>query len=317
MGPYRKPVLINWTKKYGRCWCKLLTIMCLTFAALIEPFRFIPNWRIDDVMVSYATKGGGVGPHFDQYDVFLVQGLGTRLWQIGKNCNQRTPLLPNQGLKLLADFSPADEWNCEPGDILYIPPGLSHNGIATSDDCMTYSIGFRAPSSSELIGYWADDILVELTDDDRYRDVHTKARSNSGEITSQEIDTLHKMITEKIDDQEAFARWFGQFNSTPKYPDMDWQPDAVLDAAQIKEMLANQPSITRNPASRFSYIEHSENHVSLFVDGQLFDCTEEVAIFAKSLTSDDPVVIALGHSQSDAVNALLQALHQQGSFFFN
>ncbi|MBP7951907.1 MAG: cupin domain-containing protein, partial [Sphingorhabdus sp.] len=106
-------------------------------AALVEPFRFIPDWRIDDVMVSYATDGGGVGAHFDQYDVFLIQGLGTRRWQVGGYCDDNTPLLPHDDLRLLADFEATDEWLLEPGDILYVPPGFSHNGVAVGDDCMT------------------------------------------------------------------------------------------------------------------------------------------------------------------------------------
>ena len=122
-------------------------------AALIDPFRFIPNWRIDDVMVSYATDGGGVGAHFDQYDVFLIQGLGQRRWQIGALCDADTELLPHDDLRLLAKFEPSDEWVLNPGDILYLPPRFAHNGVAVGDDCMTYSIGFRAPSRAELIAH--------------------------------------------------------------------------------------------------------------------------------------------------------------------
>src|SRR5690606_748288 len=120
-------------------------------AALIEAFRFIPNWRIDDVMVSYAVDGGGVGAHFDQYDVFLIQGAGRRRWQVGAPCNADTPLLPNDDVRLLADFKAVDEWILEPGDILYVLPRIAHNGVAIGDDCMTYSIGFRAPSRADLI----------------------------------------------------------------------------------------------------------------------------------------------------------------------
>ena len=131
-------------------------------AALIEPFRFIPDWRIDDAMVSYAADSGGVGPHFDQYDVFLIQGMGKRRWKVGAMCDESTALMPHDDLRLLADFEATDEWILEPGDILYVPPGVSHEGIAVGDDCMTYSIGFRAPSRSELIGYWSDDLLADM-----------------------------------------------------------------------------------------------------------------------------------------------------------
>jgi len=122
-------------------------------AALIAPFRFVPDWRIDDVMVSYASDGGGVGPHFDQYDVFLIQGLGRRRWQVGGHgadaCTDATPLLPHDDLRLLADFRPVEEWVLEPGDMLYVPPRVAHNGVAVGTDCMTYSVGFRAPAGGK------------------------------------------------------------------------------------------------------------------------------------------------------------------------
>ena len=102
-------------------------------AELLEPFRFIPNWRLDDVMVSYAADGGGVGAHFDQYDVFLIQGLGRRRWQVGTRCDDATPLLPGDDLRRLAHFEPTDEWVLEPGDMLYVPPGFGHNGVAVGD----------------------------------------------------------------------------------------------------------------------------------------------------------------------------------------
>ncbi len=139
-------------------------------ADLLTPFRFVPNWRVDDVMVSLAADGGGVGPHFDQYDVFLIQGSGRRRWQIGGPCGEDTPLAPNDDLRLLADFRAVEEWVLEPGDILYVPPGIAHHGVAVGDDCMTYSVGFRAPSRADLIAHWTDDVLDALTDDDRYRD---------------------------------------------------------------------------------------------------------------------------------------------------
>src|SRR5688572_6389789 len=139
-------------------------------AALIEPFRFVPDWRIDDVMVSLAADGGGVGPHFDQYDVFLVQGLGRRRWRIGAMCDASSLLLAHDDLRLLADFAPLEEHVLGPGDILYVPPGIAHDGIAESDDCMTYSVGFRAPSRSELVAHFCDHVLGTLEDDDRYAD---------------------------------------------------------------------------------------------------------------------------------------------------
>lgn len=105
-------------------------------AQLLEQFRFLPSWRIDDVMISYAAPGGGVGPHFDNYDVFLLQGHGRRRWKVGQMCSSDSPLREHADLRILADFEQSDEWVLEPGDMLYLPPRLAHYGIA-EDECMT------------------------------------------------------------------------------------------------------------------------------------------------------------------------------------
>ncbi len=285
-------------------------------AALIEPFRFVPNWRIDDVMVSLAADEGGVGPHFDQYDVFLIQGLGRRRWQVGAHCDAETALLPHDDLRLLAHFEAIDEWVLEPGDILYVPPRVAHNGVAVGNDCMTYSIGFRAPSRSELIADFADDLTAEMPDDDRYEDPGLQAQTNPGEISAEAIAGLHAMITEKLGDREAFARWFGGYNSTPKYPDIDWKPEEPVEVAHLREMIADGEPLSRNPASRFSFIRQEVGAVLLFVDGECFECVEETAAFAETLCAQDCVVVDPQLTNSDAAMTLLAQLFNQGSLAF-
>ncbi len=206
-------------------------------AELLAPFRFIPNWRIDDVMVSYAVEGGGVGAHFDQYDVFLVQGKGSRRWQIGGFCDDDTELLPHDDLRLLAEFAPLEEWTLEPGDILYLPPRIAHNGVAVGNDCMTYSIGFRAPSRQELVEGWTDTLLDEFSDDDRYADVGLVGQANPGEISSDALSHLRDMVSEGLSDGSAFARWFGQFATTAKNSDIDWRPETQIAARDVMERL--------------------------------------------------------------------------------
>ena len=283
-------------------------------AALIEPFRFIPNWRIDDIMVSYATDEGGVGPHFDQYDVFLIQGLGKRRWQVGAQCDSGTALLPHDDLRLLANFEAQDEWILDPGDILYIPPRVAHNGVAVGDDCMTYSIGFRAPSRSELIGHWCDDLLAEMQDDDRYEDPNLEQQKNPGEISTVALAALHTMITAKMVDHNAFARWFGQYSSTPRYPDMDWRPEEPVGTKPLRESLASGVPLSRNPASRFSFIRQGTGRpLLLFVDGQCFECVEETVAYAESLCAQDRMTLDPGLTNSDAAMALITALFNQGS----
>lgn len=281
-------------------------------AALLAPFRFVPNWRIDDVMVSYASDGGGVGPHFDQYDVFLIQGLGRRRWQIGALCDGDTELLAHDDLRLLAHFEATDEWILEPGDMLYVPPRIAHNGIAVGDDCMTYSMGFRAPARSELIAHFCDDLLSALDDDDRYADPGLSRQANSGEITAEALGRLHAMITQTLGNRDAFARWFGAYTTTPKYPEADWQPESAIAIDDLRARLACGETLHRNPASRFSFVRQGAGAVTLFVDGESFDCDGALAEFAETLCAQDRVTVA---GQSDVVGLVLK-LFNQGSIGF-
>jgi 50S ribosomal protein L16 3-hydroxylase len=285
-------------------------------AALLEPFRFIPNWRVDDVMVSYAVDGGGVGPHFDQYDVFLVQGLGQRRWQLGGLCDDATELLPHDDLRLLAGFEAVEEWVLEPGDILYVPPRYAHNGVAVGDDCMTYSIGFRAPSRRELVGGWAESLLAELDDDDRYADPDLPAQDNPGEITPAALDRLHAMVAEKLLDRRAFARWFAQFSTTPKNPEFDWRPEEPIDTEYLRRCLAEGVPLLRNPASRFSFVRELGS-LLLFVDGQCLPCTGDAAKFAELISARDRLTVDPAMSAAEPVLELIVELYNMGSIAFD
>jgi 50S ribosomal protein L16 3-hydroxylase len=286
-------------------------------AALLAPFRFIPNWRIDDVMVSYATDGGGVGPHFDQYDVFLIQGHGQRRWRVGQLCDDASALLPHDELRLLADFQATDEWLLEPGDILYVPPRIAHDGVAVGDDCMTYSIGFRAPSRHELITSFADELVTEMEDDDRYVDPGLATQTNPGEISATALATLHQMVTEKLADRNAFSRWFGEYTSAPKYPEVDWKPEEPADAEQLQEWIENGEPLTRNPASRFSFVRADGGAVLLFVDGECFETAHEAASFAEALCAQEDMIVDANLTQSKPTMALLVQLYNQGSIAFD
>jgi 50S ribosomal protein L16 3-hydroxylase len=285
-------------------------------AALLEPFRFIPNWRVDDVMVSYAVEGGGVGPHFDQYDVFLVQGLGRRRWQLGELCDDATELLPHDHLRLLASFEPTAEWILEPGDILYVPPRFAHNGIAASDDCMTYSIGFRAPSRRELIANWCESLVADLEDDDRYSDPDLSAQDNPGEITSWAIDRLHTMVTERMLDRDAFAGWFARYSTASKNPEIDWRPEKPISANDLRHLLAGHVPMIRNPASRYSFIRQTAS-LSLFVDGECFTCTGEAAAFAERICAQSRVVPSSDMLTSQPTTDLIAKLFNLGSIAFD
>ena len=282
-------------------------------AALIAPFRFIPNWRIDDIMVSYATDGGGVGPHYDQYDVFLIQGNGRRRWRVGQLCDDESPLVPHDELRLLAEFHATDEWLLEPGDILYVPPRIAHDGVAVGDDCMTYSVGFRAPSRSELLTHFVDDLVAEMEDDDRYADPELAIQDNPGEISSAALDNLHRLAIEKLQDRSYFARWFGSYSSTRKYPEIDWSPEDLESEADIAVQLKEGVLVSRNPASRFSFLRQDDTTILLFVDGTVFHCADASARFAEHLCRTDAIALPAQEKPDEQLQQLVTALVNQGS----
>ncbi len=180
---------------------------------LLKQFSFIPHARLDDLMVSYAPKGGGVGPHFDPYDVFLLQGLGHRRWQISTQADKT--LIEGAPLRVLKDFKVEQEWVLEAGDMLYLPPHCAHNGIA-EDDCMTYSIGFRTPAYQEL----AEQFLVYLQDricvDGMYADPGLKLQKHPSEIGPEMLQQVSAAIKQVRWDDEDVANFLGCYLSDPK-----------------------------------------------------------------------------------------------------
>ena len=189
-------------------------------ADLLQHFNFIPTARLDDLMVSYAPKGGGVGPHFDSYDVFLLQGSGHRRWQISAQPDRT--LIEGVPLKIIKDFKVEQEWVLAPGDMLYLPPHYAHNGVA-EDDCMTYSIGFRAPSHQEL----AEQFLVYMQDriclDGIYSDLGLKLQRHPAEISADMLAQVQHII-EKIQwNKRDIADFIGGYLSEPK-PHIFFEP---------------------------------------------------------------------------------------------
>ncbi len=203
-----------------------------------------------------------------------------------------TELLPHDDLRLLAAFEATEEWVLEPGDILYVPPRVAHNGIAVGDDCMTYSIGFRAPSRSELISHYADDVLERLQDDDRYADPDLPRQGNPGEITARAVDRLHAMITEAMNDRDAFVRWFGGYTSTPKYPEVDWGPERAGRGGGVARNAggrrASRIAIRR---AAFHSCGRWARPCCCSSNGACFDCAKETAAFAELLCGQDRVEV--------------------------
>jgi len=231
---------------------------------LLEHFRFLPSWRIDDVMISYAAPGGSVGPHFDNYDVFLLQGAGQRHWQIGQMCDSDSALLEHADLRILADFQATDEWTLEPGDMLYLPPRLAHSGVAV-DDCLTYSVGFRAPSAAEVLTHFTDFLSQYLPDEDRYTDADAQPVSDPHQIQHDALDRLKSLLTEHMSDERMLLTWFGQFMTEPRYPELVVGPE--LEEPELIDSLEQGAILIRNPSARLAWSEVDED-LLLFASGQ-------------------------------------------------
>ena len=286
-------------------------------ASLLELFNFIPRWRIDDLMMSYASDGGSVGPHYDNYDVFLVQTSGKRRWEIGGVYDETAPLRENLPVNILSEFEALETWILEPGDILYVPPGTGHNGIAEGNDCMTCSVGFRAPSHSEILREYTDYIGENLSEALRYEDPDLVAQKNTGEITAKTLKKIQLIMRKYVDDKKSISDWFGRYITTPKYDQADLldidETETPYRLEDLKKHLASGGLLVRNESSRFAFKVQDKNNI-LFVDGSCFDnfsnSNELIEILCSEIELSDESFV----QSDDNLNLLLKLL-QRGALY--
>jgi 50S ribosomal protein L16 3-hydroxylase len=256
-------------------------------APMLEHFRFLPDWRVDDLMVSYAADCGSVGPHFDEYDVFLYQARGRRRWQIHTRPVDEADCIPGLDLRILPDFVPEQEWVLEPGDMLYLPPRVAHWGMALGDDCMTCSIGFRAPSWRELVTTWGDFLLAEQVPDRRYRDPPLQPQAASAEIMPAVIDSLRRRLKELLEPgPDALERWFGGFVTEPKDELQISPPGADINCRQLIEHFQQRGVLHRHPFARFAFLHGAEGDAYLFANGETFRLPGPHHAFLHALTQE-------------------------------
>ncbi len=193
----------------------------------LEQFDFIPRWRRDDLMISYAVRDGSVGPHIDAYDVFLFQAQGRRRWQIQEPPPEAPICLPALPLAILRSFSATSEWVLEPGDMLYLPPGIPHLGLAMDEDCMTWSIGFRAPSWRDLVGAFLEERLHEVGPD-RFVDPGRRVSTHAHELSDGDRRALRDGLLARLAlDSGALDRFFGAFLTRPDSQDEESEPEGA------------------------------------------------------------------------------------------
>lgn len=254
---------------------------------LKRKFRFIPDWRVDDVMASYAPKGGSVGPHFDFYDVFLVQAFGERKWKLGQWCDSHTQTRADTQLSILNNFDTNEEWVLQPGDILYVPPKLAHFGVA-ENDCITLSVGFRAPQKLELLSSFTDYLSEHecATKNSFFSDSKRKPQGDPASIEKQDRDALKKLLLSSIENDQAFDRWLGTYLSEPKNTAVLIPGEEDIDAHLVSEQIHQADAIYKSEGSRFLYIEQ-ENSALFFTDGSSTELDLTDLTFIQYLCSED------------------------------
>ncbi len=230
---------------------------------LLGDFAFVPHARLDDVMVSLAPPGGGVGPHFDSYDVFLIQGRGTRRWEI--SAQEDLEVLPDAPLRILKRFRPSQSWVLEPGDMLYLPPRLAHNGVALSE-CMTWSVGFRAPTHQEIAGAFLTYLQDRLALEGRYADPDLTVPVHPAELPQAMLERLGSVIDGIRWDRADVRDFLGTYLSEPK-ASVFFDPPRRPMSAEAFAKSAGQSGVRLDARTRL-----------LFSDGRFFINGEQLQV---------------------------------------
>jgi 50S ribosomal protein L16 3-hydroxylase len=248
---------------------------------LIDHFRFIPDWRIDDLMISYAPEGGSVGPHTDAYDVFLIQTHGQRRWMINQDFDDSC--LQGTELRILEHFTAAQDQVLNPGDMLYLPPNIAHYGIALNE-CMTCSVGFRAPSISNMVSEYAENLAANIDPALRYEDPDLACTTCPAEISPNALKRIKSMIAEQlIIDDERLVRWFGEFSSESRSGLHTQPPEKPISTYdELAASFTAENIIAQSPAVKFLFARNSDTAL-LFVDGT---CYASSLAFARALTDN-------------------------------
>lgn len=280
---------------------------------LLAHFDFLPRWRIDDVMVSFAATGGSVGAHIDQYDVFLLQAQGRRHWQIDASANPPLGFRPDVELKLLREFHPTHDWVLEPGDMLYLPPGVQHHGIAV-DHCLTFSVGMRAPSAAELLGDFVDALAADASEDLRLRDPDLAPPKDANEIDAAAMARVVEALNLlRMNDPDRLGDWFGGFITTYRSAVEPAPEDAPRPRIEVEWDLAHGAGLQRHPWSRMAWrraLGKGQGGARLFAGGRALALpVRDAQRLAAAETVDGALYDSLSQAGRDAVFELLDAGH--------
>lgn len=273
-------------------------------ADLLREFDFIPHARLDDLMVSYAPDGGGVGPHFDSYDVFLLQGQGQRLWRISEQQDLR--LVDGAPLRILENFHTEQEWLLEPGDMLYLPPQIAHWGIAVGD-CMTYSIGFRAPAAQELVTEFLAYLQEKCVVEGMYADADLEVQRHPAKIGAGMLKQVTTMLKQIQWDESDVTEFLGCYLSEPKPHVVFDKPRAITEAMFRKRLQKNGVRLSGKSQMLF----HSKQ---FFINGEPLEVPESSLSCLKQLA--DTKYLPAAHYSDDFLLTKLYAWYLAGYLEF-
>lgn len=278
-GPFEFAALRELPRRHWSLLVQHVDLLLPQAAALLRRFSFVPNWRVDDLMVSAAPKGGSVGAHLDSYDVFLLQAAGLRRWSINHGDYDESDFTEGLDLRIIRNFRADEEYLVGPGDMLYLPPGVAHHGVAL-EDCLTFSIGFRAPSRREAAGHFLDELPPAA--DARYADPGLKPQAHPGEITAQSRTAIRRLIREVAADDRAVDLWFGRHVTTLPEGVRPVPPRQRLAAREFAKRLDAAGMIRLVTAARAAFMRDKRG-ITLFLNGDSHALPASCAHFVEAL----------------------------------
>ena len=304
------PLIKGDFQKMPKLWTLLVQAVdhySFDLAEMWKKFPFIPQWRRDDIMVSYAPKGGSVGKHFDFYDVFLVQGYGHRRWQLGQMCDADTEFVAGQPLKLLAELDVCFDEVLAPGDLLYIPPGLAHYGVA-EDDCLTYSLGFRMPNTAEMVERISDKFSSNSAFRNPLLDIARTHLTQVGEITADELSYLKAELLARLNDSTLLDDAIMSLMAESKYPENI--PDAdEIGTGDLEAVLDQGYALMLEPASRLLYTEQ-ENALMFWANGEAICVSQAFTPLLKSIADGQLVALNAALKNEEILTDIAQLLNE-------
>lgn len=303
------PLIKGDFQKMPKLWTLLVQAVdhySFDLAEMWKKFPFIPQWRRDDIMVSYAPKGGSVGQHFDFYDVFLVQGHGHRRWQLGQMCDENTAFVVGQPLKLLPQMDVNFDEVLAPGDLLYVPPGLAHYGVA-EDDCLTYSFGFRMPNVSDMIDSLGDNLATDELLKNPVIDLAREKPTAIGEISANELAYLREKLLAQLQDPLALNDALMCLISQPSYPNNIPENEPV-GTGDLEEALDQGYLLKIEPASRLLYSD-VDGEIQFWANGESLCISDAFKANLKRIADGEFVELNDDFYDPDVLEDLAQLLN--------